>query len=563
MRSKHAQVLREQSRRIRHLEWQLRNAEAQHTLAKSEAEVMQHVSRRFQETGIIGVVYWRSDGTITYCNDALLGMLGYSREEFERDGLDWKTLTPPEYAPTDDQAFVEMNELGYCRPYEKAYRAKDGHVVPIQIGSAYWEGTTDGGVCWILDCSERKQAEAERDRLLSAEQIARREAEEANAAKDEFLAVVSHELRTPLTAILGWAKLLKAGPVTPAIQERALETMERNAQLQARLIDDILDVSRIIAGKLALDRRVVMLGDVVEAAADSLRPSFRDKNVHLAVDIDAGLPPVLADANRLQQVVWNVVQNALKFTPTGGHVGVHAFRRSAGEVAVEIVDTGQGIKAEFLPRIFERFRQADSSATRVHRGLGLGLAIVHQLVTLHGGNVWAASDGPGRGAKLTIELPVSALPMARPEVKARRMRARRLDGVHVLVVDDEPDIRELVSEILTEHGARITVVGSVDEAMDVACRDRPDVVVSDIAMPKADGFDLIRRLKTLEGQHGHPMTVCALSALATPQDRGRIRAAGFDAHLSKPVWPDKLVETVFRLSCEGADAEPMPLSEPA
>ncbi|HWL87125.1 MAG TPA: PAS domain-containing sensor histidine kinase, partial [Polyangiaceae bacterium] len=385
----------EASRTIHLLEERLRRTEECLALARSEAEAMEHAARRFQETGILGVLYWRTDGVITYSNDAWLEMLGYTRQEFERDGLGWRKLTPPEFAARDVRAFVEMNERGFCAPYEKAYWAKDGRMVPIQIGSAYWEGSTEGGVCWVLDISERKRAEAERDRLLAAEQSARREAEAANDAKDQFLAVVSHELRTPLTAILGWAKLLRTGPASDAQRERALSTIHRNAELQARLIDDILDVSRIIAGKLVLDVSETAVGEIVNAAADGLRPSYRDKRVELRVDVAPDLPSMAADGNRLQQVVWNLMQNALKFTPSGGRVEVRAFRLGEGQIAIEVADTGQGIRPEFLPHLFERFRQADSSATRVHRGLGLGLAIVRQLVGLHGGTARAESDGPG------------------------------------------------------------------------------------------------------------------------------------------------------------------------
>ncbi|WP_394823933.1 ATP-binding protein [Pendulispora albinea] len=537
--------------RINGLENRLRRAEERLALARAEAEAMQHASRRFQETGIIGVLYWRSDGAITYSNDAYLDMLGYTREEFERDGLDWRKLTPHEFAGTDVQAFIEMNERGYCRPYEKAYRAKDGRIVPIQIGSAFWEGSKEGGVCWVLDISERKRAEAERDCLLAAEQCARREAESANAAKDQFLAVVSHELRTPLTAILGWAKLLRAGPVSPEMRERALATIERNAQLQARLIDDILDVSRIIAGKLVLDVSSVPVADVVHAAADSLRPSYREKKVDLWVEIEPELPFILADANRLQQVIWNLVQNALKFTPAGGHVHVRAFRSGDTELSIEVTDTGQGIKPEFLPRLFERFQQADTSATRVHRGLGLGLAIVDQLVALHGGSVRAESDGMGRGAKLCVRLPIGPVSSMRRVARASKgpqVLGQRLDDMHVLVVDDEPDIRELIAQILSDHGANVVLASSVAEAIDLAHRHRLDAILSDIAMPQADGFELVRRLKSVDGSNGRSPAMCAVTAMASPLDRERIAAAGFDAVLSKPVLPERLLEIVYRLT---------------
>jgi len=394
----------------------------------------------------------------------------------------------------------------------------------------------------------------ENAQLLALESQARAEAEESNRLKDDFLATVSHELRTPLTAILGWARMLDS-PTLPQPQfMRAIQTIQRNAKAQAELIDDILDVSRIVTGNLYLNLEPTDLTQIVEAAINVVRPTAETK--HIQVETNFADQPVLVsgDAHRLQQVVWNLLSNAVKFTPQGGHVHV-STRHLGAYVNLEIVDNGQGISAEFLPHVFERFRQADSSTTRKHGGLGLGLAIVRHLVEIHGGTVHAESDGEGKGATLTVILPLLAADEsvttdddARKSSDTLKPRPPELQGIHVLLVDDDAGAREVISAALNEHHARVTAVASAREAMQVIRRTPPDVLVSDIAMPIEDGYDLIGQVHELEANNGKTIPAVAITAYARVEDRRKALAAGFQSYLAKPIEPADLIEVVARLA---------------
>jgi PAS domain S-box-containing protein len=379
-----------------------------------------------------------------------------------------------------------------------------------------------------------------------------REAQRVNRVKDEFLATLSHELRTPLNAILGWARLLRVGKLDEGARGRALETIERNASAQAQLIEDLLDVSRIISGKFQVDVRPVDLPAVTEAALDAVRLAAEVKNIDLVARIER-VPELAGDPTRLQQVVWNLLSNAIKFTQRGGRVEV---RVGVADSHVEIVisDNGEGIRKDFLPYVFDRFRQADGTTTRAHSGLGLGLAIVRHLVELHGGSVRAESDGEGKGAVFSVWLPVAAV-RPKPEVEPRpgaalpliADHALPLAGLRVLVVDDEADARELVAAVLTESGARVVAVGSVPEAILAVERHRPDVLVSDIGMPTEDGYSLMRRLRAMEKTVGR-IPAAALTAYATVQDRTRALLAGYSSHLPKPIEPAELTAVVANLA---------------
>ena len=396
------------------------------------------------------------------------------------------------------------------------------------------------------------------------EKEARQEVERASRAKDEFLATVSHELRNPLNAILGWTRMLRAGKLDAGRAARALETIERNAKMQASLVEDMLDVSRIITGKLMLKVGAVDLRTVVTSAYETVRMAADAKQIRVDLDLDDGLDLAAGDPERLQQVVWNLLSNAIKFTPCGGTVTVRT-RGEGGEVVLTVADNGQGIVPEFLPFVFDRFRQADSTSTRVHGGLGLGLAIVRHLVELHGGTVSVASDGIGKGSTFTVRLPLrapasDALPEVRlvglgEEAAASAARAAalggeaQLAGVKVLVVDDEPDARELLAAVLAHHGAAVTAASSVAEALAAVNESAPDVVVSDIGMPDADGYELARRLRELPDRRCATPAV-ALTGFARPEDGVRATEAGFDAHMAKPVDPVALVEMVERVAAE-------------
>jgi signal transduction histidine kinase/CheY-like chemotaxis protein len=418
-------------------------------------------------------------------------------------------------------------------------------------------GRREGAVLIVTDVTARRAAEAERGRLLERETAARQEAERANRLKDDFLATLSHELRTPLNAIVGWATILRTQAADPAVAERAVMVIERNARVQKQLIEDILDVSRVVTGKLRLAVAPVDLGAVLQSALESVRPSAQAKQIALEVSCPADLGPVEGDADRLQQVFWNLLSNAVKFTPVGGRVSVRAARED-GWARLEVEDTGAGVEEEFLPHMFERFRQADSSSTRRHGGLGLGLAIVRHLVELHGGMVEAASPGPGKGATFTVRLP-ARVPRAPAEAPAPAAPAAdeeaaagaaeiRLDGVRVLVVEDEPDTLDLVATILRRRGATVTAVSTSREAMDAVVQARPDVILSDIGLPGEDGLALIQAIRKLPEAQGGRLPAAALTAYAREQDRVQALGAGYQAHVAKPIRPDDLVRIVAGLA---------------
>jgi signal transduction histidine kinase len=407
------------------------------------------------------------------------------------------------------------------------------------------DGTAVGAVLVSEDISERRRIETERERL-------RRAAEDANRLKDEFLAVLSHELRTPLNSILGWAQMLLAGRLDERTTRRAYEAIHRSAQAQTALIADVLDVSRIESGKMRLDVRPVELGPVIQAAVDAVSPAAAAKHI----DVHARLPekPVTTwgDADRLQQVFWNLLSNAVKFTPSGGRVET-AVKAEPGQITVEVRDTGMGIDPEFLPHVFERFRQADSSASRSHMGLGLGLSIVRHLVEMHGGTVGVTSRGRAAGSTFAVCLPAyEATAAGRPGAIAEApARPGQLLGVKVLVVDDEPDAVELLTVALAAEGASVITAASAGEALERLQREKPDVIVSDIGMPETDGIELVRRIRALPAARGGTVRTVAVTAYGRTEDRVQAVAAGYDLHLSKPISPRELVSMVAALKKAG------------
>jgi CheY-like chemotaxis protein len=379
------------------------------------------------------------------------------------------------------------------------------------------------------------------------------EAEEANRLKDEFLAVLSHELRTPLNAILGWARMLRAGTLPEADVPRALETIERNAQAQAQLIEDLLDVSRIVSGKLRLDMRPVDIGEVIEEAVDTVRPTADARGVALTVAINH-VGPVSGDGQRLQQVIWNLLTNSIKFTPQGGRIDVRVDQ-AASMVRLVVSDTGQGIDPEFLPHVFDRFRQASSTPGQTRRkGLGLGLAIVRHLVEAHAGTVSAASGGIGKGATFTVELPVmvgrTVLSTEPPHGYAPSALEANLSlsGVRVLVVDDDADAREMLKVALEQYGAAVRIAASAQEALQQVALEHPDVLVSDIEMPDTSGYELVRSLRHSDNQDLRRLPAVALTAYARTEDRVKALLAGFQTHVPKPVEPAELVTVIASLA---------------
>ncbi|MEX2271956.1 MAG: response regulator [Vicinamibacterales bacterium] len=392
------------------------------------------------------------------------------------------------------------------------------------------------------------RSEEARRQLLEREKAAREDAQASNRAKDEFLATLSHELRTPLNAILGWVRLMGSGNLDQLTMQRAIEIIERNTRLQAQLIEDLLDVSRIISGKLRLDLRPAALSNVVEAAIESVRPTADAKHIDIEFKATATADNVLIDHGRMQQVVWNLLSNALKFTPDGGRVTI-SLEDSHATVVLNVTDTGAGINPQFLPFVFDRFRQEDAATTRAHGGLGLGLSIVRHLVELHGGTVAAQSPGEGLGSTFSVALPLAKVPILVPEYAAATAVALddlpSLDGVHVLLVEDEPDARALVATLLERQGARVTAVGAAEDALVEIRRELPNVLLSDIAMPGMDGFELIRRVRAREEWARLP--AAALTAFVSPADRGKALLAGFDTHVPKPVEPAELMAVVAAL----------------
>ncbi len=417
-------------------------------------------------------------------------------------------------------------------------------------------GRTLGVVSFVLVNGARRYALAD---LALAEDLAQRaalaadnarlyrEAQDASRAKDEFLAVLSHELRTPLTPVLGWVRMLRTGTLAPEATERALDTVERNTRLQAQLVEDLLDVSRIIAGKLSLNLRPVALGPIVDMVIEGAAASTLAKSIIVSRQVEPDLPRIEADANRLQQVVANLLSNAVKFTPAGGRVEV-GVARAGDDLRLTVADTGDGLAPEVAPHIFDRFRQADSTITRQYGGLGLGLSIVRHIVERHGGTVQATSEGPGHGTTFTVTLPIGG-PLSDAPIGAARTPSPAaedsLAGVRVLVVDDEPDTREMVTEILKAAGAEVSAAGSTDEALRRADEGAPDVLVSDLAMPARDGYALLRALHG-RGMAGGLVTI-ALTAHARREDRERALGAGYDAYVTKPVEPAALAALVKEL----------------
>jgi len=391
--------------------------------------------------------------------------------------------------------------------------------------------------------AEAERAATEKERLL-------RQAEESSRLKEEFLATISHELRTPLSAILGWARMLRMGQLSKEDAAKALDTIERNARAQAQLVDDLLDVSRIITGKLRMDVRPSDPNAFIEAAVESVRPAAEAKGVRVQKVMDTGLLSIPGDPVRLQQVVWNLLSNAIKFTPRGGRVQIRSERVNS-HLEIVVSDTGQGISSDFLPHVFDRFRQADQKTSRQHGGMGLGLSIVRHLVELHGGTVRAMSEGEGQGATFTVTLPITAVyqidssggrvhPAARELLPANDC-TDRLDGLTILVVDDEPDTRDLLKQGLEFCGATVRVAGSAAEAVDALVASVPDILISDIGMPGIDGYDLIRQVRGLPADSGGKVAAVALTAYTRIEDRLQALRAGYDMHVPKPVELAELV----------------------
>ena len=512
------------------------------------------------------------DGVITSWNNGAQRIFGYTAEEAV--GKSVTMLIPPDHIDEEPAILARLRAGDRIEHYETIRVTKDGRTIDISLTVSPIKGpngqivgaskiardiTDQRRARKALDAayaeanrarSEAEQAAAEKDRLYQ-------KAEESSRLKEEFLATISHELRTPLSAILGWTRMLRLGQLSDDERTKALDTIERNARAQAQLIDDLLDVSRIITGKLRMDVRPSDPTAFIDAAVEAVRPAAEAKGVHVQKVMDTGAVAIPGDPVRLQQVVWNLLSNAIKFTPRGGRVQIRSERVNS-HLEIVVSDTGQGIAPDFLPHVFDRFRQADQKTSRSHGGMGLGLSIVRHLVELHGGTVKAASAGVGQGAKFTVELPITPVyqvdstggrvhPGAKDLLPANDI-ADRLDGLNILIVDDEPDTRELLRRGLEYCGASVRLASSAAEALTALDNDVPDILISDIGMPGVDGYELIKQVRTLQADKGRTVAAIALTAYTRVEDRLLALRAGYDMHVPKPVELTELCAVAVSLT---------------
>jgi PAS domain S-box-containing protein len=484
------------------------------------------------------------EGIITSWNKGAERIFGYTADEVIGQPV---TILIPEGQEDEEPAILARLRAGErIEHYETIRLRKNGTPIAISLTVSPIKGPNGdiiGASKIARDITEQRQARKDLDEAY-------RQAEESSRLKEEFLATISHELRTPLSAILGWARMLRLGQLSKENAAKALDTIERNARAQAQLIDDLLDVSRIVTGKLRMDVRPSDPNSFIDAAVDAVRPAAEAKGVRVQKVIDTGLISIPGDPVRLQQVIWNLLSNAIKFTPRGGRVQIRSERVNS-HLEIVVSDTGQGISPDFLPHVFDRFRQADQKASRQHGGMGLGLAIVRHLVELHGGNVSATSEGEGQGATFTVRLPISPIYQVDPSGARVHPAARdllppndtteRLDGLRILIVDDEPDTRDLLRQGLEYCGANVRLAGSAAEAVDAIVAEVPDIMISDIGMPGIDGYDLIRQIRELPADAGGKVAAVALTAYTRVEDRLQALRAGYDMHVPKPVELAELV----------------------
>ncbi|MDI1310887.1 PAS domain-containing protein [Prosthecobacter sp.] len=496
----------------------------------------------------------RPDGWIFWYNRRWYEYTGTTQEEME--GWGWQEVNDPETLPSVVSEWQKCIENG--QPFDMTFplRGADGVFRPFLSRAMPHRDATGAIVLWFgsnTDVSEQKRRDEERTELLASERAARTQAEHASRMKDEFLATLSHEIRSPLNAIFGWTQILREEVPDAETLATGLEVIDRNVRMQTQLIEDLLDMSRIISGKLRLDVQQLHPATCIKAAIETVMPAATAKDIRVEQILDPQAGPMTGDPSRMQQIVWNLLSNAIKFTPKGGKVLV-TLQRVNSHLELSVCDSGEGISAEFLPHVFDRFRQADAAMNRKHGGLGLGLAIVKQLVELHGGTIRVHSAGAGKGATFTVDLPLQAVSMTSEGVERMHPQSSNahphfrkntdLLGIKVLVVDDEDDARELVRRILRDCEAEVSVAASASEALDLIPTLRPDLILSDIGMPNMDGYEFLRRLRKLDASQGGETVAVALTAFARAEDRIKALQVGFLSHVSKPVEPTELVATI-------------------
>ena len=535
--------------------------------ARKQAEEAAHTAYRqlafHVETSPLAVVEWDSDFRVSRWSASAERLFGWKAEDvIGKHVNEWRFVFADDVdavalVTNRQREGVEVHGVQHNRNY-----TRDGQILFCEWYNSVLRDDREKLVSvlsLVLDVTARQSAEKERAAALVRERDARRHAEEADRLKDEFLATLSHELRTPLTSILGWASMIRNDEVEGPAAARAIETIERNARSQARLIDDLLDVSRIITGNLRLDLHPLNLVPVVETALDTLRPTADVKGILLETHFEPSECLVRGDPNRLRQVIWNLLSNAIKFTQRGGrvHLDLTCVQSSA---RLTVTDTGEGIATEFLPYVFDRFRQAEASISRKQGGLGLGLAVVRHLVELHGGTISAESEGSGRGSVFTVDLPLAEERRDPAKVEERRREVQRrhsrdgvvrLDGLHVLLVEDDDDSRKLLGTMLKRYGARVTSTKSAREALRVFDGELPDVMISDIGMPDQDGYDLIRKLRSMPPEKGGLTPAVAVTGYASRKDRERALAAGYQQHMAKPIEQADMIAAIAALVGRG------------
>lgn len=522
------------------------------TLRRSAAALAESEDRFRKLAERVRVIPWEADartGQFTYVGPQAEEVLGFAQERWLEQDF-WPQHIHRQDRDTAVNFCIERSKVEDDYEFEYRMIAKDGSEVWLYdiVNVVREDGAAVTLRGFLIDITERKAAEQERQALLVREQQARHDAERASRSKDEFLATVSHELRTPLTSILGWSQMLQNGLAsTPELQQRAAAAIERNARAQAQLIDDILDVARVVTGNLRVERRSIDIASLLSAAIESVRPSAESKGLAVDLHVENELPPIHGDADRMQQVLGNLLGNAVKFTPKG-RVGV-TVRLKGSSIIIEVEDTGIGIAPELLPHVFDRFRQGDGTSRRLHGGLGLGLAIVHHLVAAHGGTIEAHSRGEGLGSVFTVKLPVSsttAEPAADRTEPKFSAPPRLLAGSRILIVDDEADVRQLLTLFLSRCGANVHSASSSAEAWNILEEQPIDLLLSDIGMPVEDGYSLMRRIRQ-SGREFARVPSIALTAYARPSDRELAFGAGFLEHQSKPVAMDLLAQTIATL----------------
>ncbi|MCU1266489.1 MAG: domain S-box [Acidobacteria bacterium] len=544
--------------RLRHIEQQRQISEDLVRDERHKSERAQALLAGIVESSEDAIISKTLDGIIDSWNAAAERLFEYSANEAVGNPV--TLIIPPERLSEEQMILKRLRQGERVEHFETVRVSKTGRLIEISLMISpirNQQGEIIGASKIARDITDRRQAEQERERLLLQERSLRAEAERATRLKDEFLATVSHELRTPLNAILGWVSMLRKGLLDKATADRGIEAIERNAKSQAQLIEDLLDVTRIISGNLRLDVKPISLTSVVKSAMDSVQVAADAKQIRLQIIIDPVGDHVKGDAERVQQIIWNLLSNSIKFTPPCGQVTV-TIDRFDSMAQVTVKDTGEGISAEFLPFVFDRFKQADGSTTRKHGGLGLGLAIARNLMEMHGGTIEASSPGRGLGATFQIRLPMaSPIPTAAVALESARttiipdvaggIELLDLRRVRILAVDDEPDAREMLRVALEGFGADVTTVSSAQEALDILPIWRPDILVSDIGMPDEDGYTLIRKIRELPLDQRGDIPAIALTGYVRVEERMRALAAGYQMFVPKPVEIGELIATIVSL----------------